>query len=211
MGVSIRMTLEWLGSSWYHPKCPHVCSWHVEMKRTPLILSLTLLAAILSGCASRGNYLINRGGDLADVVQVQFLAGKGAVAKLEVTRLLHLGLGHYSDAGAAGLANRELATWRTSACTWGLLFGYHDERDTTRIGQFSGSYGWLFHEPGPGGFEEAAPLNQLDLLTVRGTLMLFLGIDLELKVGEFLDFVAGIFQFDPAGDDVDSADWVKHP
>lgn len=181
------------------------------MKPIALLLSLVLVAAALPGCASRSSYLVNRGGDLADIIEIQFMAGKGAVAKVEATRLLHLGLGHYHDAASAGLANRELATWHSSACTWGLLFGYHDERDVTNIEHFSGSYGWLFHESGPGAFEEADPLNPLDLLTFRGTVMLFLGIDLQLKVGEVLDFVAGVFQFDPAGDDVDSTEWVTHP
>ena len=34
-------------------------------------------------------------------------------------------------------------------------------------------------------------------------MMLGIGFDMELRVGEVVDFVAGIFQFDPAGDDGD--------
>lgn len=182
------------------------------MKHLTLVLSLALAAASLPGCSATeaNNYVLNRGGDIADVIEFQLMAGRGIAAKAEATRLVHLGGAYQEDVGAIGLAHRELARWSATARSWGLLFGYHEETDVTRIGRFSGSYGWNFYDEGPGAFQEADPLNQLDLLTFRATLMLFLGVDLQLKVGEVVDFVAGIFQFDPAGDDVDSTEWVKH-
>ena len=40
-----------------------------------------------------------------------------------------------------------------------------------------------------------------DLITLRGTVMLLLGIDVELRLGELVDFVGGLFLVDLAGDD----------
>ena len=172
------------------------------MKRiAPLVLALSLLPACASSDA--GDYFVNRGGDLVDILRGHVMAGKGASVKLEVTRMLHLGIGWESDVWAWGLANREVTSWRESIFTWGVLLGRHDERNVTGTteGRISGTYGWTFGEQGGNGFTLADPDNWLDFLTVRGTLMLGLGIDLEVRVGEAIDFVAGIFQFDPAGDD----------
>ncbi len=176
---------------------------------TTLLLALLLLPACASNDA--GSYLVNRGGDLADCVRIHGMVGKGAAYKVEATRLLHFGASYYDNVKAAGLANREFATWNETGCSWGLLLGYHDEKDISYTtdgaegssGVLSGSYGWQFGDDGPGGFQEADPGNPLDLLTWRQTMMLGIGFDMELRVGEVVDFVAGIFQFDPAGDDGD--------
>jgi len=170
------------------------------------LASLLLVLAMLPACATSdaGDYFTNRGGDLVDIVRGHVMAGKGVAVKGEVTRMLHAGVGWESDVWAWGLANREVTRWRESIFTWGLLLGYHDERNVTGTidNRVSGSYGWVFGEEGGNGFTMADPDNWLDFLSVRGTLMLGLGIDLEVRVGEAIDFVAGIFQFDPAGDDL---------
>jgi hypothetical protein len=167
--------------------------------------SLLLTLSLLPACAttSAGDYFVNRGGDLVDIVRLHIAAGKGASAKLEVTRFIHAGIGWESDVWAWGLANREVTKWRESVFTWGVLLGHHEERSIigTSEGRVSGSYGWVFGEKG-NAFQMADENNPLDMLTVRGTLMLGLGVDVEVRVGEVIDFVAGIFQFDPAGDDL---------
>jgi hypothetical protein len=164
------------------------------------LLALVLLPACRS--TSAGDYLLNRGGDLVDIVRVHVMAGKGAAVKAEATRLMHLGIGWESEVWAAGLANRELATWKESVFTWGLLLGYHEEREVQGIdGYYSRSYGWTFCSEGGSGFQAADPDNWLDFLTFRGTLMLGIGADAEVRLGEVIDFVCGIFQFDPANDD----------
>jgi len=163
---------------------------------------LLLAAMLLSACRTQENYLLNRGGDLADVIRIAGMAGKGVGVKLEGTQLVHVGAGIYDEVRAAGVANREVTDWTMSGWDWGVLVGYHHE-ETTGIPYYSGSYGWDFYGAGPGTFVAADPENSLDLLTLRGTLMLGLGLDLQLRVGELLDFLAGIFQFDPARDDYD--------
>jgi hypothetical protein len=166
---------------------------------------LLALSLTLPSCASTsaGDYLLNRGGDLVDIVRVHLMVGKGASVKAEVTRGIHAGIGWESEVWAAGIANREINHWRESVFTWGLVLGYHDERaiDGLLDGRYSGSYGWNFGSAGGNAFVTADPDNWLDFLTVRATLMLLVGADAEVRVGEVIDFVVGIFQFDPANDD----------
>ncbi|HTE05160.1 MAG TPA: hypothetical protein VK824_03110 [Planctomycetota bacterium] len=171
-----------------------------------LTLAACLLsAALLPSCASTsaGDYMLNRGGDLVDILRLHVMAGKGASVKLEVTRGVHLGIGWEDHVWAWGLANREVSKWTESVFTWGLILGHHDERAVEGLtdGYYSHSYGWSFASAGGSGFQNADDKNPLDFLTVRGTVMLLLGIDAEVRVGEAIDFLCGIFQFDPAGDD----------
>ena len=169
-----------------------------------LLAAACLIAAtaLTPGCA-RNNYLTNRVADLGDIIRVSGMAGAGIAIKGEATRLLHLGGAFTHEVYAAGWHNRALGTWQESVRSWGLIVGYHDEIDITKIGEYSGSYGWTFGEGGMSFQPAADGKYNLDLLTFRIQLMLLLGIDFELRVGEVLDFVAGIFQFDPAGDDKD--------
>jgi hypothetical protein len=169
------------------------------------LAALALALSLLPACASTeaGDYLSQRGGDLVDILRGHVTFGKAAAVKADAFRLIHAGIGWESDARAWGLANRELAAWRESVFTWGLVLGHHDERSVTGTidGKVSGSYGWTFGEKG-NAFQVADEGNMLDMLTVRGTVMLGIGIDLEVRVGEVIDFVCGIFRFDPAGDDL---------
>jgi hypothetical protein len=166
------------------------------------LLSLALLPACAS--SSGGNYVVNRASDLVDILRGHIMVGKGGALKVEVTRYMHFGAAWY-DSKAWGLHNRELGIWHEKVTDWGLLLGYHNEREVWDIpaGYVSGSYGWSFSEEGGAHFMEADPGNPLDILTLRVTVMIFAGIDLEIRVGEVVDFLAGIFQFDPANDDGD--------
>jgi hypothetical protein len=169
-------------------------------------LAACLLAlALLPSCASRNNYLLNRGADLADVVRGHVMFGPGIAAQVEVTRVLGLGVTYTRDVFAWGLANRELGSWRESVFGWGFLVGHHYERKVDPLGSISGSYGWNFGQAEGGAFEASVGGTGLDLLTIRATFMLVVGIDIEVRIGEMFDFVAGVFQFDPAGDDLDYA------
>jgi hypothetical protein len=175
-------------------------------------LGLLLAAPLLTACASTsaGDYFINRGADLVDILRMHVAAGMGVAVKAEATRFIHLGIVWEDDCWAWGLANREVCKWNESIWSWGLLVGHWDEESVvgTSDGRVSGSYGWVFGEKG-NGFQMADEHNMLDVLTFRGTLMLGIGIDLEIRVGEVLDFVAGIFQFDPAGDDIQASKMKK--
>jgi hypothetical protein len=174
------------------------------MKKFALILALTLLPALLPACASTsaGDYFTNRGADLVDILRIHGAAGRAVAVKVDAFRMFHFGIGWEGNAYAWGLANREVTGWREKVFTWGVLLGHHSEEiNGTSENRVSGSYGWTFGEKG-NGFQVADPGNWLDLLSVRGTAMVGIGLDVELRFGEVIDFLAGIFQFDPAGDDV---------
>ena len=161
------------------------------------LLTLTLLPA----CTTRDNYLVNRGADLADIIRLQVMAGPGIAVKVEATRLLHLGGAYMQNVYAFGLHNRAIGAWRHTTKSWGLLVGHHEE-ETDPIPYYSGDYGWTFGDEGMA-FQPATGEFDLDLLTFRVQLMFLIGVDAEVRVGEVLDFIAGIFQFDPAADDRD--------
>jgi hypothetical protein len=163
-----------------------------------VILSLAL---ILPGC-SRDNYLTNRVADFSDIIRFQLMAGAGVGLKVEATRLLQLGGVYTHNNYAWGWANRSLGAWRESIRSWGLIVGHYSEEVSSPRDYYSGDYGWTFGDGGLG-FQTATGGLDLDLLTFRGTAMFLIGVDLEVRLGEVIDFIAGIFQFDPAGDDRD--------
>lgn len=170
------------------------------------LLAVCLFSLVLAapGCSSGRNYGINRVADLGDILRLHGMAGPGAGVKLEATRLLHAGLLYEKDVYAWGVHDRAIGPWRETVFSWGILVGHHGE-EMEGIPRLTGDYGWSFAD-GEGGIFQAGDEDgqlSLDLLTVRGSAMMLIGIDLEVRVGEVLDFVAGIFQFDPAGDDID--------
>lgn len=165
-----------------------------------LAVACLVTLALLPGCNMRNKYLVNRGGDLADIVRGHVMFGPGIAAKVEVTRLLQFGFALEHSVVAAGIHNRAIGAWRENVVSWGLLIGHHHE-ETTGVPRVTGSYGWTFGDSGDR-FETAAGTT-LDLITLRVTGMFLLGLDFELRLGEVFDFVAGIFQFDPSGDDID--------
>jgi hypothetical protein len=168
------------------------------MKRLAVLL---LLLPLLPACASSGfnHYFSNRGGDLVDVVRGHLILGPALGARVEVTRLASLGYVWEDHAWAGGLENRAISQWHESIASWGLIVGEHDETAMEGIPMVSGDYGWF--SPKGSGYHSEHMDNVLDLLTVRGTVAVILGADLELRVGEAVDFILGIFTLDPAGDD----------
>ena len=170
------------------------------MKKFALILVLTLLPACAT--TSAGDYFTNRGADLVDILRLHGVAGRAFAVKADVFRFIHVGIGWEGNAYAWGLANREVTGWREKVFTWGLVLGHHQEEiHGTSDNRVSGSYGWTFGEK-VNGFQVADPGNALDLFTDRASGMVGIGLDVEVRIGEVIDFLAGIFQFDPAGDDV---------
>ena len=167
-----------------------------------LAASILTLALILPGCA-RDNYMTNRVADFSDIIRLQLMAGAGVGLKVEATRMIQLGGVYTHNNYAWGWANRSLGAWRESIRSWGLLFGHYSEDVSPPRNFYSGDYGWTW----PNGVMEFQPASaggtDLDLLTFRGTLMFLIGVDVEIRVGEVFDFLAGLLQFDPAGDDRD--------
>ncbi|MHC5211159.1 MAG: hypothetical protein ACYTG2_10615 [Planctomycetota bacterium] len=165
------------------------------------LLSLALLPSCANTTAS--DYFLNRGGDLVDILRVNVKAGAGAGAKVEWSRFLHGGILYEYKTWAAGLANRELGYWNETVFAWGVYLGYHDETINQGLdGRMSGSYGWVFGKEGGSVIQFPDPNNPLDMLNVRMIAMFGIGFDVDLRVGEGIDFLLGLFQFDPANDDL---------
>jgi hypothetical protein len=175
------------------------------MKKT---LAAALLSfALLPACAntSASDYLTNRANDVVDILRINFKAGAGIGAKVEWTRFLGLGIEYDYKVWAAGIANRELTYWNASMWSWGLLLNSHDETIHSGLsdGRLSGDYGWQFGKEGGNFINLNDPNNPLDMLNMRYMLMAGIGFDFDIRVGEALDFLVGLFQFDPANDDLE--------
>ena len=170
------------------------------MKKS-LLAACLLALALLPACASSGTkyYFSNRGYDLVDILRGHVMAGKAVGIRAEVTRFLSLGYHWEDNAWAGGLHNRAFGSWKESIQSWGVILGQYDEVRMVSIPKVSGDYGWFMGASK--GFKAAQPDNPLDLLTVRATVAVFIGLDLEVRVGEAIDFVFGILTLDPAGDD----------
>lgn len=166
------------------------------------LIALVLGIALLPACVSQSGYLNNRGADFVDIFRGNLEFGAGIGAKLEATRLIQLGVLYSHNVFAVGLENRAVGAWRQSVFTWGVLVGEREE-STHPIPYVSGSYGYHFGDEQGDVFRGSEHGGGLDLLTFRIEAMLVLGVDFEFRFGEFLDFLAGIFQFDPSSDDVD--------
>jgi hypothetical protein len=158
-----------------------------------------LVLALLPACASTGDYLHDRGADLVDVVRGHLIVGKAIGVEAQVTRWLGVGFVHEENAWAGGLHNRELGTWTESVDALGFFI--HDWKESTKgIPELSGSYGW-YRKARQDGPSFTGTGSTLDFFTVRGTVALLVGVDLEVRLGEAFDFLVGILTFDPAGDD----------
>jgi len=161
-----------------------------------------LAALVVAGCAPLTDYACDRGGDAADILRGHVMAGFGADAMLEATRALRLGAGHY-EAACAGLHQRALGTWHERVEEGGAFFLHGRYESVTGIPRVSGSYGTV--PPwGPAALLQPDE-TWLDLFVLRATLMVGLGIDVELRLGQVLDFVGGLLLWDPAGDDLPAA------
>ncbi len=160
-------------------------------------LALALTALVLSTACSTGtNYFADRAWDLTDIIRIKGMAGEGIGAKLDVTEFLHLGGMYEQDVAAAGWANRSFDSWDENSRSWGLLYG-HEEVKTMGVPMYAGSYGW-HGEDFVFSNDDAKLINAMD---IRGQVMLGLGLDLQLRSGQAVDFIAGIFMLDPAHDD----------
>lgn len=157
-----------------------------------------LLLATLPACAGLGDYVHDRGADAADILRGHVMIGVGFDGMVQFTRALRLGAGTY-DAACAGLANRELAGWKEKVQEGGVAFFHGRFEETFGIPRITGSYGTVapFSEPRLLQADES----WVDLLEVRVTAFLGLGIDFELRLGQLFDFAGGLFLWDPAGDD----------
>ena len=171
--------------------------------RTGRVVAFLLLAALCAGCAGVKDYAENRARDLADIVRGHVMAGVGIDVKLEATTFVALGFGGY-DAWAWGLGDRYFGTWHESVYDFAVPgLNHHEELRMEGVPRVSGSHDFnlsaVIRGPDPV-YTTDAP-RRADWFTLRATVFCFVGVDVELRLGEVIDFVAGIFGGDPSADD----------
>ena len=171
-------------------------------------------AGLLAGCASFDDYAERRAWDATDVVRGHVMAGVGVDVKVEATRMFGCGGGAYS-AQAWGFVNRHLRAWHETIGDLGIICpkpaifaNLHQESNFVGLPCVSGSYAFAASDStsqaswpsgaGSGGRQA------LDVLTVRVTAFVFVGFDLELRLGELADFALGVLGADPCQDDESS-------
>jgi len=169
-------------------------------RASQLVLGAALIVG--TGCASTPRYLHNRGADLVDIVQLHAVASIGADAKLEVTRFVGVGGGAY-DGYAVGFANRRLGAWRERVYDFGVpRFGMNlhaESLDGSAMPIVSGDYEVCLR--GSRSEYEHDSKVPLDWMTIRLTAVVLVGADFELRLGQAVDFFAGVFGRDPSFDD----------
>ena len=89
----------------------------------------SLLLTALTSCASVGDYLSDRGGDLVDGVRAKLMFGFGLGVKVDATQWVQLGWIQH-DSLAVGLHNRGIGYWDEQVSSWGLVVGDHQETTT---------------------------------------------------------------------------------
>jgi hypothetical protein len=172
---------------------------------------------ILSGCASDG-YLAKRGRDLADCFTVTGTAGLELSAGFQATDLAHVLVGGGVH-GEAGMIGRKVGT--AGMATLGLPFVPFVE-DGILHGRYvfaetSGAWEtddiqdecYLIHALDAGHTSPEPDLWHAFDLEVSATILV--GGRLGFSPGELVDFLAGLFGFDPIEDDWVPPDPVERP
>ena len=170
--------------------------------RPPGLAPTAALLLLLAGC-NADQYSKARFRDLGDIVRGHVMAGVGFDAHVEVTTFVGLGFGAY-HANAWGWGDRYFGHWKEVVSDFGVIvINSHNER-TEGVPRVSGSHRFRLYSAFNGGqgpvYTTDAP-RRADWLTLRATAFVFVGVDVELRPGELLDFVAGIFGADPSQDD----------
>ncbi len=162
---------------------------------------------LATGCAAVSDWVRDRGADAVDVVRGHVMIGLGIDLMLEVTRGLRVGAGYY-DAHCAGLTNRAVGTWNEHIEEGGVLFLHGRFERVQGIDRVSGSYGTV---PPWGPPRLLQPEETwVDLFVVRATAFAGIGLDVELRLGQLVDFLGGLFLWDPARDDDAAPEREEH-
>jgi hypothetical protein len=141
---------------------------------------------------------MQRSDDFGDIVRFKLQAGPGIAAMAEVTRGIMIGGGIYK-ADAFGFANRKFGIWHETTKEAGLILGWHRE-DCEKREFYRGNYG--FNTADDGSYTLTHENNPVDIWNLRATLhVIIIGADLEIRFGQIVDFITGIFGYDLAGDD----------
>jgi hypothetical protein len=183
------------------------------MKRLPLPAFLHPLALLLIPIAGSGcnpvHYPFDRALDLCDIFSANFGAGKTALGNIRLTQFFQLGAGFMDQTERAGFRGREVGYWKEARKEWGAFVGYYSEYAREDL---HGNRFFMENFPRGGKQEPMIPLHDNVLAWERNTdrawsdigfsFFLFGGLEMDLRVSEVADFIAGLLTFDPSRDDL---------
>ncbi len=144
-----------------------------------------------------GGWFSARGLDLAEIASVRVGVGPGLLANARITRFVAVGAGRLGPAitnlfgfwvpcWQFGSCRREIGLWTERRVELGLSTLYSIDVDAVPLAGNRRTFGMEAR----GTFDVGAELY-----------LALVGLAAEVRPDEALDFVAGIFGFDPAGDD----------
>jgi len=164
------------------------------MKRLLPVLPLLFLCS----CSS---YFMQRADDFGDTARFKLMGGIGLGIQAEVTRAIIFGAGYY-EVDSFGFANRSFGIWHERVREGGVFAGFHREDVSEGRDYYRGNYGFNASPEGRYSFHEEE--SGCDFWNLRATIhLVVVGADLELRLGQILDFITGIFGYDMARDDYD--------
>ena len=144
---------------------------------------------------------MQRADDFGDTARFKLMGGIGLGIQAEVTRAIIFGAGYY-EVDSFGFANRSFGIWHERVREGGVFAGFHREDVSEGRDYYRGNYGFNASPEGRYSFHEEE--SGCDFWNLRATIhLVVVGADLELRLGQILDFITGIFGYDMARDDYD--------
>ena len=164
------------------------------------VLALVCVCLLPGGGCS---YVADRGMDLAQVLDLSVGLSEGIDLNLRATKLVQIGFGSYRGLYWVGLKDGLLDVWQEERSELGIGPLYVHEVFRSQGSRLLDIRYPLF---GDAGFREHSldltHLSDRGLLDVGLTLnAVFFGVDGAFKTAEALDFLCGLFVFDPLKDD----------
>lgn len=170
------------------------------MARKTLLVCLALAASTVGGCTP---FLVDRGRDFAQVMDLSAGYSEGLCVNLRATKFAQIGIGGYRGIYWTGLKSGEFDVWMEERAELGIGPLYMHEVFRTDGCRLLDIRHPLFGDPG---FREISW--DLAHLTDRGWFdfgatvnLVLVGLDASLKPAEFADFLAGFAGYDLLHDD----------
>ena len=172
------------------------------------------LLVVLGACQSAGDYVLDRGRDVTDVLRAQVMVGKGGGIFVEATQFVGLGFMMYRGT-ACGLGSRTFECRDEASFTFDTAGAFVNSSETRVLEGDEPSRMHMFYLAGV--IDEGRPIFSstergfAPWLSARVGFMVFAGFDVEVRGGEMLDLVAGLAGLDPSHDDTPADSGPRPP